>query len=81
MVCRGGYYPPASIVTETSIVRADDIRPYKSSLSDIQLLLNIIQIDGQHPADALLLHGDAVEHVRLLHGAPAVGDDDKLGLG
>ena len=29
---------------------------------------------------ALLLHGDAVEDVGLLHGAPAVGDDDELGL-
>ena len=38
------------------------------------------EVDGEDPADAPLLHGDAVEHVGLLHGAPAVGDDDELGL-
>ena len=46
----------------------------------MQLLLHLVQIDGQHPADSLLLHGDSVKHVGLLHGAPAVGDDDELGL-
>ena len=49
-------------------------------LSDIQLLLHIVQVDGQDTADALLLHGDAVEDVGLLHSSPAMGDDDELGL-
>lgn len=30
--------------------------------------------------NALILHGNAVKHIGFLHGAPAVGDDDKLVL-
>ena len=53
----------------------------KSTLFDIQFLFHIVQVDGQQTTDSLFLHGDAVEDVGLLHGAPAVGNDDELGLG
>ena len=49
-------------------------------LLDVQLLFHVVQVDGQHPADPLLLHGDAVQHIRLLHGPAAVGDDNELGF-
>ena len=39
-----------------------------------------LPINMEDAADATLLHGDAVQHVGLLHGAAAVGDDDELGL-
>src|SRR5699024_2140512 len=45
---------------------------------DPQLLRHVVHIDSQHLADALLLHGHAIEDVRFLHGAPPVGDDDEL---
>ena len=34
----------------------------------------------QKPRDAVLLHGHAVEDVRLLHRAAAMGDEDELGV-
>ena len=46
----------------------------------VQFLFHIVQVDGQNPAHTLFLHGDAVQNVGLLHGAPAVGNDDELGL-
>ena len=49
-------------------------------LLNLQFLRHIIQIDGQDLTDALFLHGDAVQHVGGLHGAPAVGDDNELRL-
>ena len=42
-------------------------------LLNLQFLRHIVQIDGQDLADALFLHGDAVQHVGGLHGAPGGG--------
>ena len=38
----------------------------------------ILQADGNHLADALLLHGHTVQGIAALHGALAVRNDDKL---
>ena len=45
-----------------------------------KLLFHLSQVDVQNLGNALLLHGNAVEHIGLLHGAAPVGNDDKLGL-
>mgnify|MGYP003244151047 CR=1 FL=1 len=47
---------------------------------DFHFLAQLIEVGREHRGDAPLLHSDAVEHVRLLHGAAPVGDDDELSL-
>ena len=42
------------------------------------LFLVVLQADGHHFGNALLLHGPAVQGVAALHGALAVRNDDKL---
>ena len=38
-----------------------------------------VHVQPKQLRDAVLLHGDAVQHIGLLHGAAAVRDDDELG--
>ena len=38
----------------------------------------MLQVQFEQFRDTILLHGDTIQHVGGLHGAPAVGDDDEL---
>ena len=40
----------------------------------------MLQVQFEQFGDTVLLHGDTIQHVGGLHGAPAVGDDDELRL-
>ena len=40
----------------------------------------MLQVQFEQFGDAVLLHGDTIQHVGGLHGAPAVSDDDELRL-
>ena len=40
----------------------------------------MLQVQFEQFGDTVLLHGDTIQHVGGLHGAPAVRDDDELRL-
>ena len=56
-------------------------KPHSNSLfHDTQILFHLVEVQPQQLGNALLLHGDTVEHVGSFHSASSVGNDDKLGL-
>ena len=42
------------------------------------MLFRLRQVEHQHLGNPLLLHGDAVQHISLFHGASAVRNHDEL---
>ena len=62
----------ASLNFANSPMAASSLHRAAARLFDLQFLGHIIEVDGEDAADATLLHGDAVQHVGLLHSATAV---------